>query len=249
MMAFIFDVDGTLAETERYGHRVAFNRAFAEAGLNWYWSESLYGELLSISGGKERICHYITHYLPHSNLPDAGDEFVQELHTAKSHHYRQLLQEGKIPLRPGVKRVIAEAHQAGIKLAIATTSSLENTMALLETQLGSASYFRAIAAGDIVEQKKPAPDIYNYVLEQLNVRADDCLVFEDSQAGLAAATQANLKTVITVNDYTAHQNFSEAVLVLSHLGEPDQPFTVYRGSGLVNQTYFDVNLAHLLFKS
>jgi len=249
MTAFIFDVDGTLAETERYGHRVAFNRAFAEAELNWYWSESLYGELLSISGGKERIGHYMTHHLPDYTPPDHLDEFLQELHAAKSRHYRQLLHEGKIPLRPGVKRVITEAYHGGIQLAIATTSALENTMALIETQFGTDAYFKLIAAGDVVPEKKPAPDIYDYVLEQLNLSANHCLVFEDSQPGLAAATQANLKTVITFNDYTAHQNFSDAVLVLNHLGEPDYPFTVYRGHGFVNQTYFDLTLAHSLFNS
>jgi HAD superfamily hydrolase (TIGR01509 family) len=191
----------------------------------------------------------MSHHLPDYTPPDYLDEFVQQLHAAKNCHYRQLLQEGKIPLRPGVKRVITEAYQGGIPLAIATTSSLENTMALLETQLGTDAYFSLIAAGDVVQEKKPAPDIYYYVLEQLDISADHCLVFEDSQSGLEAATQAHLKTVITVNDYTAHQNFSEAILVLNHLGEPDQPFTVYRGSDFVHQTYFDLSLAHSLFNA
>ncbi|AFZ44461.1 HAD-superfamily hydrolase, subfamily IA, variant 3 [Halothece sp. PCC 7418] len=246
MMTLIFDVDGTLAETERYGHRVAFNRAFAEAGLNWFWSESLYGELLEISGGKERIRYYMTHYLPDAISPE--ETLIQDLHSAKNRYYRQVLGEGGIPLRPGVKRLITEAYEAGIPCAIATTSALENTVALLETHLGTTAYFRAIAAGDVVADKKPAPDIYHYVLQQLNVMAADALVFEDSQPGLTAATQAGLKTVVTVNDYTAHQDFSNAILVISDLGEPNQPFTIYSDQNSLDQTYFNLDLAQRLLQ-
>jgi len=242
MTAFIFDVDGTIAETERYGHRIAFNLAFAEAGLNWHWSESLYGELLSISGGKERIHYYINHYLSDESLPKHLENFVRDLHEAKSQHYRQLLQQGKIPLRIGIKRVLTAAKAAGIPLAIATTSALENTTALLETHFPASSFFDLIAAGDIVANKKPASDIYNYVLEKMQLSPEDCLVFEDSQQGLTAATGAGLKTVITFNDYTAQQDFSTATLILNHLGEPDQAFTVYRKKIEINQTYFDLNL-------
>lgn len=248
MTAFIFDVDGTLAETERDGHRVAFNRAFADAGLNWYWSESLYGELLAISGGKERIRHYITHYLSQETLPRHQTEFIQQLHQAKSDHYRQLLRDGSIPLRPGVKRLLKEARDAGIRLAVATTSSLENTTALLETHLTPKAYFELIAAGDVVANKKPAPDIYYYVLEKMQLPPETCLVFEDSQHGVTAATQAGLKTLVTLNHYTYHQNFSEAALVLNHLGEPNQPFTVYRNQTLISQTYFDVALGKKLIQ-
>mgnify|MGYP006275461371 CR=1 FL=1 len=246
MTALIFDVDGTLAETERDGHRIAFNQAFAEAGLDWSWSESFYGQLLSISGGKERIQYYMRHYL----ADDRGfnPEFIQKLHRAKNYHYRQLLEAGKIPLRPGVKRFLQEANEAGIPLAIATTSSLENTRALLETHLGTTAYFCAIAAGDVVPNKKPAPDIYHYVLDCLNINPNQGLVFEDSQAGLTAASAAGLKTVITTNAYTAHQDFSEAVLVLNHLGEPDQPFTIYRSlvPSYCYETYFNLALAQRL---
>lgn len=240
MTAFIFDVDGTIAETERYGHRIAFNRAFAEAGLNWYWSESVYGELLAISGGKERISHYIYHYLPDYSPPEPLDKFIQELHAAKSNHYRQILQGGKIPLRPGVKRLLTEAQSVGIRLAIATTSSLENTTALLESQLKDTISFEIIAAGDIVANKKPAPDIYHYVLRRMNISPKSALAFEDSQQGVLAATRAGLKTIVTLNDYTKTQNFSSAALVLSDLGEPDQPFTVYSDYRECQQTYFDV---------
>lgn len=245
MAALIFDVDGTLAETERDGHRIAFNRAFDEAGLNWHWPKSFYGNLLSISGGKERVQYYMKHYCSQKALPNDRDRFVQALHQAKNKHYQQILQEGKIPLRLGVKRLLNAAKAAEIPLAIATTSSLENTTALLETHLET-SYFDLIAAGDIVPNKKPAPDIYHYVLEKLDLSVEDCLVFEDSQAGLTAATKAGLKTVITFSEYTAKQDFSSAVLVLNHLGEPDQPFTVYRKTRDVTQPYFDLSLAETL---
>ncbi|WP_430639970.1 HAD family hydrolase [Crocosphaera watsonii WH 8501] len=240
--ALIFDVDGTLAETERDGHRIAFNRAFSEADLNWYWSESLYGELLEISGGKERIRYYLQQY--HPDIKENLETLIPQLHQAKTTHYRDLLSSGEIKLRPGVKRLIEEAYQEGIRLAIATTSALPNALALLEKHLNP-QWFEVIAAGDIVPNKKPAPDIYNYVLEKMNLKPEECLVFEDSFHGLQAASQANLKTVITVHDYTKNQDFSLASLVLNHLGELHNNFTVIKGN-LTNKGYFDLELAKLL---
>ena len=240
--ALIFDVDGTLAETERDGHRIAFNRAFSEADLNWYWSESLYGELLEISGGKERIRYYLQQY--HPDIKENLETLIPQLHQVKITHYRDLLSSGEIKLRPGVKRLIEEAYQEGIRLAIATTSSLPNALALLEKHLNP-QWFEVIAAGDIVPNKKPAPDIYNYVLEKMNLKPEECLVFEDSFHGLQAASQANLKTVITVHDYTKNQDFSLASLVLNHLGELHNNFTVIKGN-LTNKGYFDLELAKLL---
>ncbi|CCQ60142.1 HAD family hydrolase [Crocosphaera watsonii] len=240
--ALIFDVDGTLAETERDGHRIAFNRAFSEADLNWYWSGSLYGELLEISGGKERIRYYLQQY--HPDIKENLETLIPQLHQAKTTHYRDLLSSGEIKLRPGVKRLIEEAYQEGIRLAIATTSALPNALALLEKHLNP-QWFEVIAAGDIVPNKKPAPDIYNYVLEKMNLKPEECLVFEDSFHGLQAASQANLKTVITVHDYTKNQDFSLASLVLNHLGELHNNFTVIKGN-LTNKGYFDLELAKLL---
>src|SRR6476469_7687607 len=165
LRALIFDVDGTLADTERDGHRVAFNRAFEEAGLDWEWSVELYGELLSVAGGKERIRFYQKQYCP--DVPLHDDAIVAELHAIKTKHYRDLLTEGAIPLRPGVKRLIAEARERELRLAIATTSALPNVIALLERNLDP-SWFKAIAAGDVVPAKKPAPDIYHYLLKEMN---------------------------------------------------------------------------------
>lgn len=221
LQAIIFDVDGTLADTERDGHRVAFNRSFTEAGLDWHWSAEFYGELLAIAGGKERIRHYIERYHP-DFAPENG--FIAQLHQTKTQYYLELLQTGAIPLRPGVKRLIQEARTGGIRLAIATTSALPNAIALLQQTLDP-DWFEVIAAGDIVPAKKPAPDIYHYVLKQMQLQPSDCIVLEDSPHGLAAATQAHLKTLVTVNDYSRTGEFNTACLVVDCLGEPHLPCT------------------------
>ncbi len=247
LQALIFDVDGTLADTERDGHRVAFNRAFAEVGLDWDWSVTLYGELLEVTGGKERIRFYLNQYRPDFNPSPDLDTFIAKVHAAKTKYYQQLAAEGAIPLRLGVKRLLEEARSQGIRLAIATTASLPNVTALLEQTLGSdsPSWFEVIAAGDIVPAKKPAPDIYQYVLQAMNLDAQDCMAIEDSLQGLEAATQTGLKTVVTVNEYTQNQDFSHAILVLNHLGEPEQPFTVLAGDA-GDGSYLDMELVHRL---
>ncbi|MBD2021667.1 HAD family hydrolase [Leptolyngbya sp. FACHB-36] len=231
LQALIFDVDGTLADTERHGHRVAFNRAFAEANLDWNWSEPDYGELLEIAGGKERIQFYRNRDYP-TFQPDADlKDWVADLHRAKTRHYKQLLQDGIIPLRPGVERLIREARDAGVRLAIATTTTPENVIVLLEMTLGpdSPSWFEVIAAGDMVPVKKPAPDVYHYVLQAMHLAPDECLALEDSYQGLQAAMQAGIPTLITLNDYTRQHDFTGAVLVVDHLGEPDLPFQAIAG--------------------
>lgn len=231
MKAMIFDVDGTLADTERDGHRVAFNLAFAEAGLEWSWDEALYGELLAVTGGKERIRNYIDTKSP--AVPEVEDlsAWIAGLHASKTKHFVALMEQGKIPLRSGVKRLLTEAHDAGIPLAIATTTTPENVSALLNNALfeGAESWFEVIGAGDIVPAKKPAPDIYTYVMEQMGLQPEECIAFEDSSNGIRSSRAANLKTIVTVNGYTADEDFSEAVLVLDQMGEADDPCKVLQG--------------------
>ncbi len=232
LQVLIFDVDGTLADTERDGHRVAFNRAFADAGLNWDWSEALYGELLRVTGGKERILHYIDAFDPGFARPDDLSGFVAGLHQAKTRHYAQMLAGGAIPLRSGVERLLREAREAGLRLAIATTTTPLNVTALLDSTLGpeAKDWFEVIAAGDIVPAKKPAPDIYTWAMQQMGVSPDRCMAFEDSDNGVRSVLDAGIKSlVVTVNAYTRAQDFSGASVVLDQFGEPGEPFQVIDG--------------------
>ena len=227
LQALVFDVDGTLADTERDGHRVAFNRAFARVGLDWTWDVPLYGALLAVTGGKERIRHYTERY--HKEPVD--NALVQEVHRLKTLEYAALIEEEGIPLRPGVRRLLIEARSAGVRLAIATTTTPDNVRALLGRALGPSwnEWFAAIGAGDIVPAKKPAPDIYHHVLKALRLPPDSCVAFEDSENGLASALGAGLATVVTVNDYTRAQSFKGAAVVLSDLGEPGRACRVFAG--------------------
>ena len=229
LQGLIFDVDGTLANTERDGHRVAFNRAFSELNLDWNWSVEFYGELLKVAGGKERVQYFLHQYQPEFIDAQSIDDFAAKVHKFKTKYYLQLLRDGVISLRPGTKRLIEEARNADIKLAIATTSALPNVIALLEKFL-DLDWFEIIAAGDIVAAKKPAPDIYNYVVDKLKLPVSNLLVIEDSDNGLIAAKAVGLKTIVTVNNYTTQQDFRQADLVISDLGEPDQFCQVKQGT-------------------
>ena len=220
LKAIIFDVDGTLADTED-GHRKSFNKAFAENGLDWNWDVALYDKLLKVTGGKERIKYYVQDWLPDFKKPADYDGFVKNLHMVKTGHYTTMLREGHIPLRPGIKQLINDALKAGITLAIATTTTPENVAALLEVGLGKdwEKYFAANGCGDIVPAKKPAPDIYNWVLDKLKLAPGDCIALEDSYNGLRSALAAGIRTYITTNPYTHKQDFAEAEAVLDDLSD------------------------------
>ncbi len=248
LQALIFDVDGTLADTERDGHRPAFNAAFAQHQLDWQWSVECYADLLSVTGGKERIQYYLRKYRPDAPLPQDLSAFIAQLHKDKTRHYTDLLATGKIPLRPGVERLLREAKAAGLRLAIATTTTVDNVTALLRHSLceESISWFEVIAAGDVVPAKKPAPDIYLYALDKLGLSAQACLAFEDSENGIRSACGAGLRTIITINDYTRTHDFSDALLVLNHLGEAAQACEVLRGD-LHGKSYVDVAFLNYAF--
>ena len=232
LKALLFDVDGTLANTERNGHRVAFNLAFQDAHLDWQWSESFYGELLAITGGKVRLRYYLQHYQTTLSLPTDMEDFIATLYETKNQHYIKLLAQGHISLRLGIACLLKDARTAGLKLGIATTSAVENVTALLTHTLGpdAKTWFDVIATGECVPTQKPAPDVYFYAMEHMNITAEECMAFEDSENGLHAATAAGLKTIITVNEYTCDQDFTGAVAVLDSLGDHQHPFKVIGGA-------------------
>lgn len=203
--ALIFDVDGTLAETEE-AHRYAFNRAFSEAGLNWTWNQAIYRQLLKVSGGKERILTF---------APDASPELVAGLHGRKTQIYTKMVASGQVSFRPGIESLISSARAQGLKLAIASTTTRANVEALLGARR---AFFEVIACAEDVRRKKPDPEVFDLVIKRLDLPADKCLVLEDSINGLKAAQAAGLATVVTPSLYTRGQDFSGALAVLPDLG-------------------------------
>lgn len=234
LQAILWDVDGTLAETERDGHRVAFNMAFKENGLDWDWSEELYGQLLAVTGGKERIKHYLKTVNTTWKYDGDLESLVKSLHLRKNELYADLIKQGKVVLRPGVLRLLNEAREKGVRMAIATTTSPENVENLVSGTIGQEAmgWFELIAAGDIVPAKKPAADIYHYALEKMKLDAQDCIAIEDSYNGITAARGANLTTVITRSVYTLDDDFDGAAVVLDQLGESGEQCDIISGSPL-----------------
>lgn len=230
--ALVFDCDGVLADTERFGHLPAFNQTFAEFGLPVRWDEQEYGRKLAIGGGKERMASLLTpEFVAAAGLPTdpAGQaEAVAAWHRRKTAIYTAMVAAGKLPARPGIARIAEEAREAGWPLAVASTSAEPAVRAVLEHAVGEdrARGF-TVLAGDVVPHKKPAPDIYLLALDRLGLSPREAVVVEDSHNGLAAAAAAGIACVVTVNDYTADEDFTGAAFVVDSLGEPDaDPVTV-----------------------
>lgn len=226
MTALIFDCDGVLADTERYGHLPAFNATFEEYGLPAHWDEEEYAERLKIGGGKERMASLFgdPEFVRAAGIPEAEDERVELLsrwHKSKTATFKRMVAEGQLPPRPGIARIIVEALDAGWTVAVASTSAEESVRAVLVNAVGQDVADRVpLFAGDVVPAKKPDPAIYRLAVEVLGLDPHDTLVVEDSRNGLLAAVGAGLPCLVTVNEYTRDESFDEAVLVVSELGDP-----------------------------
>jgi HAD superfamily hydrolase (TIGR01509 family) len=231
LKAIIFDCDGVLVDTERDGHRVGFNRAFRQFGIDAEWDVPLYGKLLQVAGGKERMRAYYDEYgCPERNVAEYGgrDGLILALHNAKTEITAGLVNEGGLPLRPGVRRIVDEAIAAGVKLGVCTTSNPLFIDAVLDL-FGPErkAQFAFIHAGDVVARKKPDPEIYELAKQSLGLPVHHCVVIEDSRNGLLAAKGAGLPTLITTSTYTVDEDFAEAERVVPELGdEPNVNITL-----------------------
>ncbi|MGQ0696661.1 MAG: HAD-IA family hydrolase [Panacagrimonas sp.] len=236
LKALLLDVDGTLADTERHGHRPAYNRAFRKLGLGFRWGPRLYRKLLEQPGGKERLLHYVGHY-----QPDLGEHaaayardpqgWVSEVHRLKSRYFHGYLRKGKVPLRPGVARLIRDADAAGLHVALVSNASRASLNPVLRYGLGEelATRIDLIVSGEDVLRKKPWPDTYLLALSKLGLGANECVALEDSAMGLRAAVAAGVPTIVTTNANTEGEDFSAAWMVLDGCGEPDAPAKQSRG--------------------
>jgi HAD superfamily hydrolase (TIGR01509 family) len=225
LRALLFDMDGTLAETEALGHRIAYNRAFHQLGLKIRWTPELYRELLRApGGGRDRLVHYREHYRPDLGPYSSSDshEWARLMHAMKSMHFRKLLREGCLPLRIGVKRLFLEAVSAGINLCIVTNATHKTVAPVIRYTLGPRleHCLEFVIGAEQIRRKKPDPESYLLALEKLRLPPQDCIAVEDSASGLKAAVAAGLTTLVVQNEDTAGQNFSAAALVVDSLGEP-----------------------------
>ena len=233
LRALVFDVDGTLADTERF-HLRAFNEAFAQEGLDWHWDEDLYTRLLEISGGKERLLHYWK--MTRGHMVDvSGDgvfDTIARIHQAKTALYEAMVSAGLVALRPGVLALMEEARREGLQLAIATTTSPVNVAALLRHAIGPhwRLQFPVVCDASTAARKKPHPLVYHQVLERLQLPSEACVAFEDSENGLRAALAAGLQAVVTPTSFTEHHDFGGALRVLPTLaGVNLQDIAAWRG--------------------
>jgi HAD superfamily hydrolase (TIGR01509 family) len=220
MKALIFDCDGVLVDTERDGHRVAFNRAFSEFGIDAFWDVELYRELLNVAGGKERIRTYFDSAGWPKGTTDV-DAFVADLHKRKTGIFTDIIASGQLPLRSGVVRLVDEANAAGIRLGVCTTSNPKSVSGVLDLMGPERkNSFEFVLAGDVVSRKKPDPEIYLLAKDRLDLLGADCMVIEDSRNGLIAALGAGMPCLITTSTYTTDEDFEGAVKVVPELGDP-----------------------------
>jgi HAD superfamily hydrolase (TIGR01509 family) len=220
MQALIFDCDGVLVDTERDGHRVAFNQAFAALGIDAEWDVPTYGQLLLIGGGKERMRHYFETRGWPAGRSESHDELIAALHKTKTDFFTDIIASGQLPLRPGISRLVDEAIAAGIRLGVCTTSAPKAIDGVLDL-FGSErkARFEFVHAGDVVKKKKPDPEIYELAKQSLGLPESECIVIEDSRNGLLAATGAGLPCLITISAYTADEDFKEAAMIVPELGD------------------------------
>ena len=242
LKGIIFDVDGTIADTEEI-HRQAFNETFEEFNLSWHWSVEDYRDILLISGGKERFRKFLNEDPELNNVIEEPESLIQDMHKRKSQLYRKILEDDGIELRPGVIRLIHEAKEKGIKLGIATSSSMANLTTLFYSTMDvePSELFNSIVTSDTVQDKKPSPAAYECVLSGLGLQAEDCVAIEDTQNGNLAALAAGMKTIITTHAYTIDNDFSGASIVANNLGEPDKAFILSQGNNF-DHSYVDIEL-------
>jgi len=219
--AIIFDQDGVIIDTERDGHRVAFNETFKEFGFDFEWDVDYYHELLQVAGGKERMRHHLhTRGFGREVKPEEEDELIKAMHKRKTEIFIELIKEGALPLRPGIKRIMKEAMNRGLKVGICTTSDEKAAHAVAYEILKDIK-FEFVLAGDVVKKKKPDPEIYLLALKKGGLKAEECIVVEDSCNGLLAAKAAGMNVVVTTNHYTEKEDLREADIIVTCLGDPD----------------------------
>jgi HAD superfamily hydrolase (TIGR01509 family) len=219
--ALFFDQDGTIIDTERDGHRVAFNQTFKEFGYDFQWDVLEYHSLLQVAGGKERMRHYLhTEGFGVAVKPEEEDELIRKLHQRKTEIFIELIESGRLPPRPGVKRLMREATDSGLTVGVCTTSDERAARAVARNVLQDIS-LDFVLAGDVVNRKKPDPEIYNLALQKTGLDPDECTAIEDSRNGVLAAKAAGMHVVATTNVYTEHEDLSEADIVVTCLGDPD----------------------------
>ncbi len=228
---FFFDQDGVIIDTEKDGHRVAFNQTFKKFGFNFEWTVDEYHDLLQIGGGKERMKHYLhTKGFGREVKPDEEEALIKSLHLAKTDAFIQLIESKQLPLRPGIHRMMKEINHGGYVLGVCTTSDQRAAQAVAGVVLSDIK-FNFVLAGDIVSKKKPDPEIYHLALERSGLKADECIVFEDSQNGVAAAKAADMHVVATTNFYTENEDLSKADIIVTCLGDRDGELGVLKAGG------------------